>query len=962
MKLSATCMSASRMAIAVSLASTAHFAIAPSVMAQDGAGNAQSDDRIVITGSRIVASGLSSPTPVTAIDADQLDNLSPGSLANALDNVPAFFNNSNATTDSSSNVPSARGSNVNLRGLDPSRTLVLLSGRRVVPGSKLGTVNIDLIPQAIVERVDIVTGGASAVYGTDAVAGVVNFVLDDDFEGVRGNIQGGISSRADNENAQFEIAFGKKIGDKMHLIVSGEMFTEEGIQDEDDRGWFNANWGTIINPYGSGPARITVRDLVPTQWTCGGLIIQPGSALDRLDFQPNGTAVPFVFSELSDANNQSVTNGGSGCNVISQSSKDGPQITNDVRRKNLFTYLDYDVTDNFKLYTQFIASKNKTGQSGTGAAFRAPWNITIFRDNAFLPDQIADIMDAEGRTSFRFQKDASLDISEYSKLDIINRTMSITTGFDFTNPADGFMGGWNVNGYFQWGDNRQGNRFFGSAHWQHIIPALDAVVDPDTGEIVCRAALFGNPDFQDCVPLNFFGVGNVSEAGKRYATTPITRDQAVLHQFDLNETVVEAVASGEVWEGWGAGPVSAAFGGSYRKQKIESTCVRGCTDGIFNTDLGLRGIPSGIQGDPDIQYFGSYADVNGGFNVKEAFAEMQVPLISDAPFMQQLTFAPSARWADYSGSGTIWAYKFGLDWMVNNEFRLRGTFSRDVRAATLAERYDRQRAGGTITDDPVTGETYIFSETRGGNPNLNPEKADTITVGAVYQPDWFAGFSATVDYYNITINDAVGRLSTQQIVERCAAGAATLCDLITRDPITNFIVDMENVFINLNEEKAAGIDVELNYRTDVNILGGGAEDMNLRFIGTWLRKRDQVIDGVRTPLVGQIPPGNDIREPAFPEYVATAALTYTNGPFSLFVLERFYNGGKRDLNDVEGIDIDDNSVSKRFYTDARVAYSTGAWEFYLQGINLTDQNPPLLPNAFYDPKGRRFVAGVKFDF
>jgi len=953
-------------AMALSIVSIPAYAQEEDAAAAAGEAAEEPAGEIVVTGSRIQQPGLSAPTPVTAVSAETLDKLAPGSIANALDTIPAFFNNSNATSDSSSNVPSGRGSNVNLRGLDPARTLVLLDGRRVVPGSKMGTVNIDLIPQAAIERVDVVTGGASAVYGSDAVAGVVNFVVDRDFTGIKGNVQAGISTYGDNENGAAELMFGTALGDSLHLVVAGEIFREEGIEDESDRAWYDADWGTIVNPTftatGTGPRRITLPQLVPVQWTCGGLITQAGSRLNNMEFLPDGTLVPFVFTALRDANNQSLVNGGgSGCDAQSPGPDDGPMLTNDVRRENVFINLDFDAAENLRLFTQVLAARNKTGQQGQSATFRRPWQITIYRENAFLPQEVRDIMIQEGRSSFTFQKEAGPDLLQNAKFDVINTTVSLTAGFDWTLETGGFFDNWDVTGYYEYGNNLQKNVFYGSAHWQHIIPALDAVRHPTTGQIVCRASLV-NSAYSDCVPLNFFGEGNVTDTMRRYATTPLDKDQAVLHEFDLTQHVAEVVFSGEVYEGW-AGPITMAFGGSYREQEIQSDCVRGCTDGIRNTDPGLRGIPSGIEGDPDTQVFGSYADVDGSYDVKEVFAEANIPLLTDESFADSLTFAPAVRYADYAGSGGIWAWKLGLDWDVNSDLRLRGTLSRDVRAATLAERFDRQRASGSVMDDPVTGESYIFSSTVGGNPNVAPEKADTLTLGLVYQPSWLSGFSTTIDYYTININGAIGQLGAQAIIDGCAEGSESLCELITRDPVSQLVINVDNVFININEEKASGIDAEFNYRTDVNLFSDLEENLDLRLLGTMLLERATVIDGVENKFVGQIPPGNDIRQPAYPKYVANALLTYGVGPFSLFVQQRYYHKGKRNLKDVEGVDIDDNTVSARWYTDLRLGYETGAFELYGQVINLFNATPPLLPNtSFYDPKGRRFVVGANFEF
>lgn len=948
---------------------------------QTPAGEQEDVSEVTVTGSRIrIQSGLTTPTPVTVIDNAELGNMSPTSLVDALDTVPSFFNNVNASNSFSSNVPAAQGTNVNLRGLGPNRTLTLLDGRRVVPGSKIGTVNIANFPSAAIERVDIVTGGASAVYGTDAVAGVTNFVLNKTFTGFKGNFQGGISSRGDNENGKIELTFGTPIGERMHLILSGEISEEEGIQDPEDRNWYQ-RWGTILNPEfaatGQGPRRIRAREVVSTNWTCGGLIIAPGSALDRLEFHPDGTATPFVYSKsyVQGDTVQSLadgTGGGSGGCPNYRFPNAGPNLTNDVATKNLFGYLSYDVTDNARVFLQLINGNSYVTTSGGNGLLEAPWQITIFRENAFLPAQIAAIMDAEGRSSFTMHRNFAEFMTDVA-LDIDNTNVSATTGFSIDLETNGFFNGWQIDGYYQWGRNKQHNGIIGYIRTQTINAAIDAVVDPETGRIVCHAALT-NPDWADCIPINIFGEGNASASAIRYVTTP--PDGGIDHYFVNREDVAELSMNGQIFRGWGAGPISGAFGATYRKERIESYefGLSAQFDTPVNGD-GIRGVPSGYAGDPDVQLFGSFADVDGEFDVKEGFAEALIPLLSGLPLIKQLNVTPAVRWADYEGSGEIWAYKLGMDWEFNDQVRLRSTFSRDVRAATLAERFDRQRASGAVTDDPVAGGSYRFSQTNGGNPSVEPEEADTITVGLIYQPRWAPGLGITFDWYDIKISDAIGRLATQDIIERCFQGAASLCELITRDPVTQQITNVENVYININEERANGIDLEVTYArsldgTFLNFFKDRNEDIQFRFLGSQLRERSTLVPGApRQNVVGEIPPGGDIRQSAYPEYVFNASLTYTVGSFAARLQTRYYHSGVVELDDVEGVDIDDNSVDATWWTDLRLSYQRGGWEFFGHIINLTDQAPPIGPRLgqqgnmqFYDTKGQRFVVGARFQF
>jgi iron complex outermembrane recepter protein len=932
---------------------------------------------VTVTGTRIrIQSGLTTPTPVTVISNAELSNMSPTSLVDALDAVPSFFNNVNASNSFSSNVPAAQGTNVNLRGLGPNRTLTLLDGRRVVPGSKIGTVNIANFPNAAIERVDVVTGGASAVYGTDAVAGVTNFVLNTGFTGFKGNAQGGVSSRGDNENGKIELTFGTPLGERMHLILSGEVSQEEGIASPESRGWYK-RWGTILNKdfatTGQGPRRVRATEVVSTNWTCGGLILQPGSALNRMQFNPDGTISPFIFSSsyVTGDTVQSIANGGSGGCPDTEFPNAGPQLTNDVGMKNVFGYLDYKIADNAKVYFQAIRGDSAVTTSGGSGLLEAPWQITIFRDNAFLPAQVAATMAAENRTSFTMHRNF-LDLTTNQALDIDNVNLSLTTGFDWTFRTDGFLDGWQLQGYYQYGRNKQHNGIIGYIRTETINVAIDAVRDA-SGRIVCRAAAV-NPEFADCIPFNPFGEGNASSDAMRYVTTPA--DGQIDHFFINREDVAELSMNGQIAEGW-AGPISGAFGVDYRKEKIESyeTGLSAQFDTPTNTTPGVRGIPSGYAGDPDVQLFGSFADVDGQFDVKEAFAESMIPLISDKPFVRRLNFTPAVRWASYEGSGSIWAYKGGLDWEINPQVRIRGTYSRDVRAATLAERFDQQRASGAVTDDPVAGGSYRFSQTNGGNPSVAPEEADTITAGIVYQPEWLSGFSMTLDWWDIKIADAIGRLATQDIIVRCFQGATSLCPLITRDPATQQITDVQNVFININEERAQGIDLELHYTTNLDgtfldLFKNAPESIALGFLGTQLKERSTLIPGApKFNAVGEIPPGGDIRQSAYPEFVFNANVTYSVGNFIARVQTRYYDGGVVDKDLIEGVDIDDNSVDSSLWTDLRLTYARDNWEVFAHCINLFDQAPPISPSLasqgntqFYDTKGQRYVVGARWQF
>jgi iron complex outermembrane recepter protein len=510
------------------------------------------------------------------------------------------------------------------------------------------------------------------------------------------------------------------------------------------------------------------------------------------------------------------------------------------------------------------------------------------------------------------------------------------------------------------------------------------VRDPATGQIVCRAKLLGvdassfGPQslIDNCVPINLFGDSRFSDDAVRYVTTPTSPNDTLSQHHHLVQHDAELVASGQFSEGWGAGPLSGAFGISYRKQELKSfETPEYLHDQSTPTNNvpGIRGVPGGFAGDIDIHQFDSFTNVNGELNVKEAFFETLVPIVAGVPFVQQLNANASARWADYSGSGDIWAYKVGLDWQLIDDLRLRGTYSRDVRAASLAERFDTDRGSGTVAD-PVTGNTVTFSQTNGGNPEVAPEEADTYTFGAVFQPRFLNGFSLSIDWWQIDVAGAIGQLGAQKIVDDCLAGATSLCALITRDPATQTIVDLKNVFININKEKATGLDIEAAYSRNVDFFGGGAESIGFRVFGAHLNELSRLIPGA--PLddsAGDILNGT-------PEWFATATLNYQNGPWSFDIKQTHIGSGLRNTAEIEGIHIDENDVPAANYTDLRLGYQLDrpggtSFEIFANVINLFDETPPLAVanwssnngstqtnTDLYDVKGRRYVLGARFEF
>lgn len=957
---------------------------APAPASSDNAGE------IVVTGSRIQQTGMASPTPVTMLSQQDFNNLAPGNVAEALDKLPAFLNSPSTSGDASSGVSDAGGTNLNLRGLGTARTLTLLNGRRVVPNNKEGAVNIDIFPNLIVKRIDIVTGGASAAYGTDAVAGVVNFILDTDFTGFKGDIQGGISKQGDDANGQVELAWGGKIGEKLHLVVSGEYSREGSAGVLGDRDWYQS-YSLITNPaYAANrtlPIYLTEPHVVGTNFTCGGLVISPNAAINGMEFTANGTQ-KFVKSAISASgsgtnNAQSLANasGGSGCDPKRKTPLLAPQ-----EKAHIYANLNYDVADDVRLYLQGLFSHDSADFGSSSTNMAPPYNATIYSGNPFIPADIQALMTANNIASFQLGRD-NTDIFPNESNDTIvrNRSFLITGGVDATLHTGSVFDGWKISAYGQYSQNHQRASFYGKEIQGRLYIAQDAVRN-SSGQIVCRAALLNPQQYGDCVPLNLMGPGLASPDAIAYVTSPGPGDpNAIVFHYNLKQVDAEASASGDVFKGIGAGAVTAAFGLSYRRQEVTSyqtglSAELGPT--AKNGDLGVRGLPSSVSGDPDQQFFDSFSDVEGSITVKEAFGEINFPLLKDKPFAQSLVADVAARVADYSGSGTIWAYKGGLEWQVIPDIKFRGTYSRDVRAATLSERYDSQRTNGTVQIDPVvgfpaSGQTYNFSQTTGGNPNVAPEKADTYTLGVVLTPTFVRGLAVSVDYYNVKIQDAINQLGTQNIVNQCAAGSADLCALITRDPTTGFITDLKNIYINIARETASGLDVEIDYHRPLRLLGGGAESIALRGLASFLFDRSLALPGSsKLQLAGQVATTTAGDDFAYLKLQMTGNIVYKNGPFELTVQERYLNGGNLNNLYVQGVDVDDNRVSPVWYTDLGITYSVNkAVDVFGYVTNLFDRSPPIAAEPWttlggsvqtnkqlYDFIGQRFLLGVRFNF
>jgi iron complex outermembrane receptor protein len=1021
--------SASALALALS---------ANAAQAQDEAGDEASTeepvlDVITVTGSRIRTDGMQAPVPVTVVQASEIEALSPGALITGVSQLPQFYGNQ--TPNSGAFFTRSGYGALNLRGLGANRTLTLLNGRRVPSTSAFGGVDINLFPEAMIRSVETTTGGASAAYGSDAVAGVVNFVLDTNYEGLEVGVQGGITDRGDGENYEISGTYGTDFADgRGHVVVSGEYYNQEGIFSYKGRDWYQS-WGV----YGAGTQASPFRyapGMVSANSTPDGLINAPGTAIHGWRFNPDGTVGPGVTGSILQGavGSAGARTAGTGIPNTATYQGNGVESANiypDLQRYSLFGYADFEVTDNFTVFAQYLHGKTSIFQYNTPrGGFGVPQTaLTIFSGNAYLPTNLQQAMTDNNIASFQLRRQGTFEDVGQMYLDDETTQHIGTVGFNYEIAGDGFMGGWNVDGFYQYGNSRRNWRQLG-LRVDRIFAAVDAVRDGN-GNIVCRVSTDaeGTAAFPGCQPVNLFGRGGgatPTPQGYDYVvgfepgqtiTAPIyfasdglasglsrtyTTDEEKVYNTTFDQHFAELAFSGDIVDLW-AGTLAGAFGGSYRRDHILQL-VNDPTNPSANNDtfrpvrcndatLALRGVNPGDCANTVGVQFSKVSNIRGTAEVWEAFGELLMPLYDSDNFTANANGA--FRWADYSGSGSIWAYKGGLEFgIMQDQLRLRGTYSIDVRAGNLSERFDKTGGSATI-DDPRTDGTVealgvtLFS---GGNPNVNPEEATTFTTGMVFRPDWLPGFSFSLDYYNIRIKDAISQVGTQSVVNRCFDDQAQeFCDLITfvdgtsatpssTASLSNALVG--DLFVNVASASVEGLDAETSYSADVDWFGGD-ESISLRAFGSWLLSRTETnSNGVSTNQAGQV--GNSAAGYLpYADFKATAGFTYRNSGFSTLLQARYIDGGLQNAcgqplrcSTAATVFVEDNHVPAVTYFDLRLGY-----EFEMAGTdvevfgnvtNLTDEDPPVTPSwtalvesaqqtnpAVYDVLGRRYTVGLR---
>lgn len=925
------------------------FAQTVPATADDAADSSVQD--IVVTASRTAQDGLQAPTPTQIVGAKMIEQQAATTVMEVLNQNPAF-KATRSPGANATNTSSPAQATADLRALGGQRTLVLVNGSRVVPfapASNLGvptTTDLNLFPTLMIDRVDVVTGGASALYGSDAVSGVVNMIMKKKYDGINVTAQTGISEQGDYRTIRGGFIGGTDFNDdRGHLVISADYSKNNGVPDIYSRDWgrresmiVNNSQRTVPGTPGFGQPAFILADNVHNSLGAGGVITSTIPGLTNMTFNPDGTLRPFQRGAIFGG---STMIGGEGDSIIK-----GTALVPDVKRFTAYGSLYYDFSDNLTGYIEGGWSRSVGFLDGVPMRLQ---NQVIRRDNAFLPDAVRALIPAT-TTSFNFSRIAhDMGINHYR---VVNETPHGTIGLD------GKLGGsWKWDAHASYGINYYSSYTTENPVTQNLNFAIDAVRDPATGNIVCRATLQGNPAAAGCVPLNLFGENNFSNAARDY----IQGEGVAKVKYDQVTAAFNIV--GEPFSTW-AGPVAVAFGGEYRKETQKLTADPIATANGFLTA-------------------GNAVPYSGRFNVKEAYVEMTVPLLSDVSFARKLDLNGAYRYADYSSVGGKSAWKIGGVWEPFEGFNFRVARSRDIRAPAineLASPGSNVANNVTLIVDGKTKNAVIPQNTSAGNPNVDSEYADTFTAGFAYRgTGGLRGLGLSADYYHIKIKNAITNLSTANIASLCNSGDAFFCSFFTYGPDQNAPGERIHTglvagSLNVGAFEQEGIDMTANYTTSVGFLGDGGR-YSIAASGTYIFHA-YVDTGTGAAPVDRAGENGWANLGSIPTFRGNLSQTIGNRDFELTLQTIFISKGKQDVtyNTLPTNTINDNSVPSVTYFNLYGKIFAGPkrdFEFFWAINNLLDKDPPITPyiilngpvnGQYYDKVGRNFMIGVRKKF
>lgn len=910
---------------------------------------------LVVTGSRIVRDGTTAPVPTTVVTREDILQRNPTNIADYVSQLPSMGTGNTPRTTTLFANATGGANQLSARDLGVTRTLVLLDGRRVVGSGMSPAVDVNLLPQNLVERVDVVTGGASAAYGSDAVAGVVNFILDTDYTGLKGTFNFSQTDRSDGRVVSGDLAYGTKLGDRGHLLLSANYYKGEGIDFYDaPRDWFQPGLRLMNNPdwtATNGQPGTIVRTDAGYNSTPGGVIAS--GPLRGINFLPGGQIGQFVFGPIQQGQVQA------GGTVESMPIRGS--LLPDDEHWSLYGRLSYELFDGVNAVFEASYAGNDTVNWSAVYNRQGTTGITVSRANPFIPVTVQQAMDQAGVTTFAMNR-LFYDITNTPGTHIgeagyYRRQDRILAALEGSFAASGRWRAYYQRGHSDVWYTRDNN----------LIPtrfnqAIDVIANPATGGVpgiaagapVCRSTVAAPTN--GCVPMNLFGEGSLGAASIAWVTG-YSEGLQTRQDLDFYQDVFSIDGQYSPFSTW-AGPITVAAGFEYRKESFSSTSDPTSMASLWNV--------------------GNFKGGSNGYNVKEFFGEILVPLLRDSALGERLELNAAIRRTDYSTSGAVTTWKAGLTYDIIDGLRLRGTRSRDIRAPNLNDLFaPSSQFVNAYLDRTQPGSPQVPNITlSGGNPNLTPEIADTWTAGGVFQPSFVPGLSLSVDWYKIDIKDAITAVGAQQIIDMCygfnrPVNAAACDSIVPAAGASNLVnATIYTSGINAQNVSVEGIDYEASYRTELNRISGGLPGaLNLRLlVSQRLRDETNLPGDVTPPTLGTI---------GSLKWRGLMTTSYAVGPSRTTLTTRYLGPGKI-TNQPEtsrtGIPEAFNRVDPVWYFELAQNYDIviGSRRVTLFGVveNLFDRDPEPIPSsgtsfgtgAPYDLLGRSYRLGFRFRF
>lgn len=931
--------------------------------------DAQNQSDIVVTGSRLRRTDLTAPSPTTVIGEADIKLSGNATIESTLNEFPQLAAGTN------SSVNNGGGSGVltaNLRGLGATRTLTLVNGRRFIPANSDGSVDLTSIPDALVEKVEIITGGASAVYGSDAIAGAVNFKLKRNFEGIEAAYQRGSTFRGDGEQQKLDVTVGANTGERGNVVLSVS-YTKRGDVQQQNRAFSRVGLDTVngvLVPGGSGNIPGTRIALSASQRALLNGVDLAGSGactnLSGIRFGEAGAALPYC-------NPQSLFN-----------AQAGNYLLRPLKRIQVTALAHHELSDTIEAFGEAFYMNNQNSYQQAPDSFQ-PVTPGAGAQTLLVPNYATNPILLPAVRQFFVNNRALFDPDGDGTATVVGAGRRANElgyrNYSYERASLGLTGGlrgtvdilgskpWAWEAFYQYQRTRTDQKASGVVNQSRLAQALNATTNAQ-GQIVCVDAS------RNCVPVSIFGLDTISTAAGAF----LTPDRDDSERFDRQ--VAGASLSGSLFD-LPAGSVDVALGAEYRKDKYRYTA----SPGDLANEYGAASLRS----------------AGGEYDLKELFGEIRIPLLTGKPFFDTLALEGAARYSDYNTIGGVFTWKTGAEWAPVDWVRFRGAYNVAIRAPTLNELYSPSSQTFSNGTDPCAASAHpsvgqqqlciaqgvnasslpTFAQASngvtvsiGGNPNLKEEKSKTYTIGAVISPPFVRGLNLTVDYFNVVVDDAIISINADQTLGDCFAtldqNSAT-CRSISR--LANGQISVvETNLNNVGQLRANGIDAQADYSLELPdaVALGETARLSLQAIASWLFERS--IKAPNRPSLdcagimgGGC--GGGTGNYLIPDFKLNLSGTYLSGPLTFRAQGRMIGDFK--LNPTVSSPV--THIKQQWYFDASTSIAIGKKFELFGGIdNLFDKKPPIMGTALagdantdpslFDVIGRRFFAGVRLRY